>query len=99
MRGLWAGQWYSHNILDGVTKHILYDNCLPTLFRTRRQCREYIKERCDYIKDRKDLREEPHGWRLPKAVKVEKVKPVEKKAVPKKVEAKTVQTKLKDGSK
>jgi len=70
MVNLWVGQWYSHNRLDGVTKHILYDNCLPVLFRTRRECREYIKEKYGYIKDRKDLREEPHGWRLPRAIKV-----------------------------
>ena len=73
MRNLWAGQWYSHNRLDEVRKHILHDNCLPTLFRTRRECREYIKGKYGYIKDRKDLREEPHGWRLPRAVKVELV--------------------------
>ncbi len=69
---LWAGQWYSRNKLDGITKHILYnEHCLPALFRTRRECREYIKEKYGYIKDREDLREEPHGWRLPKTVKVE----------------------------
>jgi len=68
---LWAGQWYSQNIRDGVSRHILYDNCLPVLFRTRRQCREYIEEKYGYIKGRKDLREEPHGWRLPTAIKVE----------------------------
>jgi len=70
MRNLWGGQWYSRNRLDGVTRHLLYDNCLPVLFRTRRECREYIEREYGYIKDRKDLRGEPHGWRLPKAVKV-----------------------------
>ena len=67
---LWAGQWFSNNIRDGVTKHILYANCLPVLFRTRRECREYINERYGYIKDREDLRSEPYGWRLPRPVKV-----------------------------
>lgn len=70
---LWAGQWYSNNILDGITRHLLYENRLPVLFRTRRECRQFIKDRYGYIKDRKDLRQEPHGWRLPKAVKVEVV--------------------------
>lgn len=70
MRNLWAGQWYSRNRLDGVTRYLLYDNCLPVLFRTRREIREYIEKRYGYIKDRKDLRVEPHGWRLPRAVKV-----------------------------
>ena len=68
---LWAGQWYSHNRLDGVRKHILYgNNCLPVLFGTRKECREYIEKNYGYIKNRKDLREEPHGWRLPRAIKV-----------------------------
>jgi len=44
---------------------------LPALFRTRRECRDYIKEKYGYIKNREDLREEPHGWRLPRPVKVE----------------------------
>ena len=70
MNNLWAGQWYSRNLLDGVTKHLLYLDCLPVLFRTRKACREFIKENYGYIKDRKDLRTEPHGWRLPRAVKV-----------------------------
>jgi len=70
MNTLWAGQWYSNNRLDGVTKHLLYDNCLPALFRTRRECREYIKDKYGYIGDREDLRTEPHGWRLPRAIKV-----------------------------
>lgn len=70
---LWAGQWYSRNKLDGVRTHFLYENCLPVLFKTRQECREFINSRYGYIKDRKDLREEPHGWRLPRPVKVELV--------------------------
>jgi len=73
MSNLWAGEWYSHNRLDGITRHILYSNYLPALFRTRRECREFIKEEYGYIKDRDDLRKEPHGWRLPRAVKVQVV--------------------------
>jgi len=71
MSNLWAGEWYSRNRLDGATKYILSENYLPALFRTRRECREFIKERYGYIKDREDLRTEPHGWRLPRAVKVQ----------------------------
>lgn len=67
---LWAGQWYSKNKLDGVYKHLLCENCLPILFKTRRECRQFINDKYGYIKERKDLREEPHGWRLPRAVKV-----------------------------
>ena len=70
MSNLWAGQWYSRNKLDGIKTHILYKDLLPALFRTRRECREYIKTNFGYIKYRRDLREEPHGWRLPRAIKV-----------------------------
>jgi len=70
MTNLWAGEWYSRNRLDGTRTHLLYDNCLPCLFKTRKLCREYIQEKYGYIKDRKDLRDEPHGWRLPRPIKV-----------------------------
>jgi hypothetical protein len=72
MGNLWAAEWYQHNQLDGITRRIVYDDrCLPALFRTRRECRDYITEKYGYIKTRKDLRQEPHGWRLPYPVKVE----------------------------
>ncbi len=67
---LWAGQWHSQNYLDGDTKHILYEDCLPKLFRTRLACRGYIKEKYGYIADRPDLRDEPFGWQMPQPVKV-----------------------------
>lgn len=69
MKGnLWAAQWYSKNRLDGETRHIIYDDCLPALFRTRHECREYIKEKYGYIKSRQDLHQEPHGWRVPRPI-------------------------------
>jgi hypothetical protein len=67
---IWAAQWHSRNKLDGDNKHFLYEGYLPKLFRTRQQCRDYIKEKYGYISQRPDLRAEPHGWRLPQAVKV-----------------------------
>lgn len=70
MKNLWSGQWYSRNRLDGVYHHILYDNGFPVLFHTRKEAREYIEKNYGYIKTRDDLREEPHGWRLPVAVKI-----------------------------
>jgi hypothetical protein len=71
MRTLWAAQWYSNNKLDGVNKHFLYANCLPKLFVTRSEAREYIKEKYGYIATRQDLRAEPHGWRVPRTVRVQ----------------------------
>jgi hypothetical protein len=75
MSNLWAAEWHSNNYLDGETRHIIYgDDCIPALFRTRRECRLFIMDKYGYIKDRKDLRQEPHGWRLPQAVRVKVVK-------------------------
>ncbi len=70
MKTLWAAQWHSHNKLDGDHKHIIYENCVPQLFRTRREAREYINTKFGYIRTRPDLKTEPHGWRIPVAVKV-----------------------------
>ena len=70
MSNLWAAEWHSRNRLDGVRKHIIYRDCLPALFRKRRECREFIKEEYGYIANRPDLRAEPHGWRTPQAIKV-----------------------------
>jgi hypothetical protein len=67
---IWAGQWHSFNRLDGDVRHILYENNLPKLFRTRKLCREFIKEKYGYIAERQDLQKEPHGWCMPKAIKV-----------------------------
>jgi hypothetical protein len=39
-------------------------------FATRRECLEYIKRDYGYIATRKDLRREPHCWRVPKPVRV-----------------------------
>ena len=67
----WGVLWYSKNRLDGITKHLMYgDDCLPVLFQTRREAREWVNGRYGYIRRRKDLRTEPHGWRLPQVVRV-----------------------------
>ena len=70
----WAVEWYSVNRLDGETRRLQW--CPESgpgdyrLFRTRRACRAYIEERYGYIRNRPDLRAEPHGWHLPSAVRV-----------------------------
>ena len=73
MPNLWAAEWHSVNCLDGERRHIMNENCLPVLFRTRKQCREWIEKRYSYIKERTDLRDEPHGWRYPQPIKVKLV--------------------------
>jgi hypothetical protein len=73
MTNLWAAQWHSKNQLDGDRKYIIYEDLLPMLFKTRARCRKWIKEKYGYITERPDLRAEPHGWRMPQAVKVQVV--------------------------
>lgn len=58
------------NRLDGRKIHLIYDNCLPVLFRTRREARQYAERRFGYIKTRPDLRREPHCCRMPKPVRL-----------------------------
>ena len=70
MGTLWAAQWHSKNKLDGERQYLVHQDCLPVLFRTRRECREFIREKYGYISERSDLQEEPHGWRMPQPVKV-----------------------------
>jgi hypothetical protein len=40
------------------------------LFRTRREARAYAEQQFGYIRQRPDLRAEPHGWRMPQVVRV-----------------------------
>ena len=67
----WGVEWYSRNALDGVTRHPVWmEPNRPALFGTRKEAREWIQEKYGYIRLRRDLREEPHGWRMPRAVRV-----------------------------
>ena len=72
---LWAAQWRSENKLDGKREHVMYVDCLPKLFRTRREAVEWIKATHGYIATRSDLRAEPHGWKMPKPIRV-KLEPI-----------------------
>lgn len=65
---MWALEWHSKNA-GGERRHIMFHNGLPYLFRTRREALEYREKHFGYIR-REDLRKEPHGWRLPKSVRV-----------------------------
>ncbi len=70
----WALKWYSKNKLDGVTErlmmHMGFYGKEIAIFKTRREAREFLKEKYSYIGKRSDLRKEPHGWTVPKVVKV-----------------------------
>lgn len=66
---LWALEWVDRSPED-YTKHFIYHDCLPCLFRRRKDAREYAKKEYGYIKHRLDLRRAPHFWRMPRPVKV-----------------------------
>lgn len=77
MKGhLWAPKWSQTNNLDGHREHLcLFDwrdrKRGLTVFSTRAACRAYIENQWGYIRARQDLRQEPHCWRVPQAVKVQ----------------------------
>ena len=67
----WGVEWYSHNRLNGITRHVMWkEPNIPALFSTRLAAREWINSKYGYIRNRQDLRVEPHGWRVPRAVRV-----------------------------
>ncbi len=67
---MWGLLWVSDCRLDGRSEHLIHDAGFPVLFRTRREARAYRDDRYGYIRGRHDLKAEPHGWMLPRAVKV-----------------------------
>ena len=66
----WGILFHSDNKLDGERLHFVSEVIGPKLFQTRVAARAYRAERFGYIKDRKDLQKEPHGWKWPKVVKL-----------------------------
>jgi hypothetical protein len=66
----WGLLWRSCSFLDGRREHLIREDCLVKMFRTRREARAYAQEKYGYIKTREDLRREPHGWRMPAPVRV-----------------------------
>lgn len=70
----WSIKWKSRNRLDGEREFLcLFDKPQVSgllLFRTCQEARAWRDERYGYIRQRDDLRAEPHGWRLPSVVRV-----------------------------
>ncbi len=52
---------------------IEYKGGIPIIFKTKIACKKYIDKNYGYIKIRKDLRNYPHFWRLPKPTKIDVV--------------------------
>lgn len=67
---LWAPKWFSKNRTDGTRRNLVWHNLHPAIFRSRSECRDFIDQHYGYIRARPDLQKEPHGWRVPTAVKV-----------------------------
>lgn len=61
----WAVKWRS----TGDT-HLVHRNCMPVLFRTRDEARQWIETEFHWIKGRKDLREAPFSWKMPIPVRI-----------------------------
>lgn len=73
-RSLWAAEWHSKNKLDGEQRYLIYRLGVVELFPTKKACEEFIRSHYGNIAYRQDVRREPHGWRMPKAVRVNVVK-------------------------
>jgi hypothetical protein len=72
-RTLWAILRRCDNVLDGARQWLDGDPDHVTrtkLFETRRAAREHIQLAYGYFAERPDLYAEPHGWRMPQAVRV-----------------------------
>lgn len=70
----WALMWRSRNALDGLTEAMLGNGKTVMLFQTRSEARIEANIKFGYIKTRPDLRTEPHGWRMPKPIRVKIVR-------------------------
>lgn len=69
----WGVLCRSSNALDGDRSWLEGDACAQSrtaLFPTRKAAASHIEEKWGYLKDRPDLRAEPHGWRMPRPVRV-----------------------------
>lgn len=70
-RYAWAAEWYSCSKHSGVSRYLIRESGVPVLFRTKQLAKEWIDKHYGYIRHRESLRREPHGWRLPRPVRVE----------------------------
>jgi len=52
------------------SEHLAFEDGKPMLFKTRSEARKFAQEKYDYTKNRKDLRDYPHYWRMPKPCRI-----------------------------
>lgn len=63
----WPYRWAA---ISPWTGDICFENCVPKLFRTRKEALEWTEQKYGYIRSRPDLLGAPHKWRIRKPVKV-----------------------------
>lgn len=70
----WAILWRQTDLnLRGADSYLIGDADQfgkTRLFKTKKEAQENIKANFGYIAKRKDLRQRPHGWRMPVPIKV-----------------------------
>jgi len=64
----WGLKW--HTVGFDPHDHMMYEDRMPVLFRTRAEARQWVEKKYGYIRNRKDLRGWPHGWRIPQPIRV-----------------------------
>lgn len=69
----WAVEHHAINRLDGDRRWLSGQPNGTTrtlLFATRDAARKHVEKTHGYLRNRPDLQAEPHGWRMPRVVKV-----------------------------
>lgn len=66
----WGLMWRSFNQIECLTLALMFDDGLPLLFKTRAEARAFANKEYGYIRERKDLQTEPHGWKVPLPIRV-----------------------------
>lgn len=64
----WAIQRCSNGRLDGKTDWIMRGR--RGIFNTRTEARAYLNKHHGWMRRRLDLRAKPHGWKMPRVVRV-----------------------------
>ena len=67
----WGVLWRVHTKAAGEILSIIYaETGTPVLFKSKRLAKEWIRQNHASVAQRKDLRAEPYGWRMPVPVRV-----------------------------
>lgn len=68
----WGILHRKENKLDGKKSWLRCDRtCMPEMFQTREEAREFISVNLKSTYSRPELKIEPHGWKMPIPVKIE----------------------------